>query len=52
MVHHAPKLVDTTLEEDTCYKLVDTTLEEDTYELMCLDSLFISDNTDCLSLDI
>ena len=39
MAHHAHKLADTTLEEDTC-------------ELPCLDSLFISDNTDCLSLNI
>ena len=39
MVHHAHKLEDTTLEEDTC-------------ELLCLDLLLISDNTDCLSLNI
>ena len=39
MVHHAHKLADTTLEEDTC-------------ELLCLDSLFISDNTDCFYLYI
>ena len=38
MVYHAHKLADTTLEEDTC-------------ELLCLDLLFISDNTDCFSLD-
>ena len=30
------------------HKLADTTLEEDTCELLCLDYLFISDNTDCL----
>ena len=34
------------------HKLADTTMEEDTCELLCLDSLFIYDNTDCLSLDI
>ena len=39
MVHHAHKLSDTALEEDTC-------------ELFCLDSLFITDNTEFLSLDI
>ena len=39
MVYHAHKLADTTLEEDTC-------------ENMCLDLLFISDNTDCFSLEI
>ena len=39
MVHHAHKLADTTLEEDTC-------------ELLCLDLLFIWDNTDCLYFDI
>ena len=27
-------------------------MEEDTCELLCLDSLFIYDNTDCFSLDI
>ena len=39
MVHRTHKLADTTLEEDTC-------------ELLCLDSFFISDNTDCFSLNI
>ena len=39
MAHHARKLADTTLEEYTC-------------ELLCVDSLFIYDNTDCFSLDI
>ena len=39
MVHHAHKLADATMEEDTC-------------ELLCLDLLFISDKTDCFSLDI
>ena len=39
MVHHSHKLSDTTMEEDTC-------------ELMCMDLLLISDNTDCFSLDI
>ena len=39
MVYHAHKLEDTNLEEDTC-------------ELLCLDLLFISDNTDCFSLGI
>ena len=39
MVHHA-------------HKLANTTLEEETYELLCLESLFISDHTDCFSLDI
>ena len=39
MAHHA-------------HKLAGTTLEEDTYELLCLDSLFISDNIYCFSLDI
>ena len=34
------------------HKLVDTTLEEDIYELLFLDSLFISNNTGCFSLDI
>ena len=38
MAHHAHKSEATTLEEDTC-------------ELLCLYLLFISDNTDCLSLD-
>ena len=36
MVHHAHKLVDTPLEEDTC-------------EILCLDQLFVSYNTDCFS---
>ena len=36
MSHHAHKLVDTNLEEDTC-------------ELLCLGSLFIYDNTDWFS---
>ena len=27
-------------------------MEEDTCELMCMDLLLISDNTDCFSLDI
>ena len=39
MDHHAHNLVDTTMEEDTC-------------ELLCLNSLFISDDIDCFSLDI
>ena len=39
MVHHAHKLADTTLEEDTC-------------EFLCMCSLFISDNIDFFSLDI
>ena len=39
MVHHAHQLSDTALEEDTC-------------ELLCLESLFISNNTYCFSLDI
>ena len=39
MVHHSHKWADTIMEEDTC-------------ELLCLDSLFISDSTDCFSLDI
>ena len=39
MAHHARKLADMTLKEYTC-------------ELLCVDSLFIYDNTDCLSLDI
>ena len=34
------------------HKLADTALDEGTYELMCLDSLLISDDTDCFSLDI
>ena len=33
------------------HKLADTSLEEDTGELLCLDSLLISDHTDCFSLD-
>ena len=39
MVRHSHKLADTIMEEDTC-------------ELLCLELLFISDNTYCLSLDI
>ena len=39
MVHHAHKWADRNMEEDTC-------------ELMCLDSLLICDNIDCLYLDI
>ena len=39
MVHHTRKLSDTTLEEDTC-------------ELLCLDLLFISYQTDCFSIDM
>ena len=39
MAHHTHKLANTTLEEDTC-------------ELLCLYSLFISDNTECFYLDI
>ena len=39
MSHHAHKLADTTLEEDTC-------------ELLCLNSLYVSDNIGCFSLDI
>ena len=39
MAHHAHKLADTTLEEDNC-------------KIMCPESLYISDNTDCFSLDI
>ena len=39
MVHHTHKLTYNTLEEDTC-------------ELLCLDLLFIYDNTDCFSLNI
>ena len=38
MVHHANKLADTTLEEDTC-------------DLLCLDLLFIYNNTDYFSLE-
>ena len=34
------------------HKLVDTTMEEDACDILCLDSLFIYDNTDCLSPDI
>ena len=34
------------------HKLENTTLEEDTCEILCLDSLLISDSADCLSLDI
>ena len=34
------------------YRLVDTTMEEDTCELLCLDSLFISDDIYCFYLDI
>ena len=33
-------------------KLAETTLEENTCELLCMDPLFISDNTDCFSFDI
>ena len=39
MVRHAHTLADTITEEDTC-------------EILCLDSLLISDSTDCFSLDI
>ena len=39
MAHHARKVADMNLEEYTC-------------ELMCVDSLLIYDNIDCLSLDI
>ena len=39
MAHHARKLADTTIEGYTC-------------ELLCVDSLFIYDNTDYFSLDI
>ena len=39
MAHHAHKLADTTLEEDTC-------------QLLCLNSLFIFDNTDFFPLGI
>ena len=39
MAHHYHILEDITMEEYTC-------------ELLCLDSLFVSDNTDCFSLDI
>ena len=38
MAHHTHKSAYTTMEEDTC-------------TLLCLDLLFISDNTDCFSLD-
>ena len=38
MVHHA-------------HKLENTTLEQDTYELLCLDLLLISDNSDSFSPD-
>ena len=34
------------------HKLADKTLEEDTCELLCLNSWFISDNTDCFSVNI
>ena len=34
------------------HKSAKTTLEEYTRELLCLDSLFISDNIDCLSLNV
>ena len=34
------------------HKLLDTTIEEDTCEILCLGLLLISDNTDCLYLDI
>ena len=34
------------------YKLEDTTMVEDTCELLFLDSLLISDNTDCFYLEI
>ena len=39
MEHHAHKLENTTLEQDTC-------------ELLCLDLLFVSDNADCFFLNI
>ena len=39
MAHHYHILEDITMEEYTC-------------ELLCLDSLFVSDNTDCFSLDM
>ena len=39
MAHHADKLADTTMEEDTC-------------EILYLDSLLISNNTECFYLDI
>ena len=39
MVHRTHKLLDTTIEEDTC-------------EILCLGLLLISGNTDCLYLDI
>ena len=39
MVHHAHKLADTTMEKENC-------------ELMCLDLLLFSDNTNYFSLDI
>ena len=39
MGHHARKVAYMTLEEYTC-------------ELLCVDLLFIYDNTDCFSLDI
>ena len=34
------------------HKLAGTIMEEDTCELLCLDSLFISDSTNCFSLAI
>ena len=34
------------------HKLSYTNMEEDICEILCLDLLFISDNTDCFSLDI
>ena len=39
MVHHDHKLADANMEENTC-------------DILCLDSLFIYDNTYCFSLDI
>ena len=39
MAHHSHKLVNTTLEEDTC-------------GLLCMDLLFVFDNTNCFSLNM